>query len=287
MNGVHKNSIKPAAFLLAAFFVLPLYADSDTVSDAVSVVTISGTADSEEGSDYYLDANIALPEQRRLVLSLGQLYIKSSETGREIQPYTVLLGLESDYEAKIPLGVEFEYWDDQENINVKTLRGTLGYQIDNIIALFKPQIREFSFTGGRVTRETSSEGFAINVGAEFLGNFYFYGEYGKHYYSQLLLDYAEILLAFDYMRLKLVSSVGFSDYLYTLGGSYYLSWGSLSGYWIQSVSAIDQTRTFSYGGTLEFDVMQNFSLGLSLGTQSYEREDPEFLYGTLALSYYW
>jgi hypothetical protein len=38
---------------------------------------------------------------------------------------------------------------------------------------------------------------------------------------------------------------------------------------------------------LEFDVMQNFSLGLSLGTQSYEREDPEFLYGTLALSYYW
>jgi hypothetical protein len=287
MKRVHAICVKRAAILWAAFFALPLYADSEVVSDAISIVTVSGTTDSDDGSDYYLDANIALPEQRRLILSLGQLYIKSSETGREIQPYTVLLGLESDFDAKSPLGVEFEYWDDQENINVKTLRGALGYQFDKVHVLFKPQIREFNFTGARATRETSSEGFSINVGAEVLGDLYLYGEYGKHYYSQTVLDLAAILLSYDYVRLKLVSSIGFSDYLYTLGGSYYLTWGSLSGYWIQSVSAIDQTRTYSYGGTVEVDVLSNFSLGLSLGTQSYERDDPEFLYGTLLLSYYW
>ncbi len=287
MSGLHAFCIKAAAFLLAAFFVLPVCADSEADSNAISVITLSAGSDSDDGSDYYLDANIALPEHRRLVLSLGQLYVKSSETNREIQPYTALLGLESDYDSKIPLGVEFEYWDDQENINVKTLRGALGYQLENINVLFKPQIREFNYTGTRLTREFSSEGFSINIGAEFLEKLYLYGEYGKHYYSQILLDYAEILLSFDYARLKLVNSIGFSDHLYTLGGNLYFSWGSLSGYGIQSVSAIDQTKTYSYGGTVEVDVLSNFSLGLSMGTQAYERDYPDFLYGALVLSYYW
>ncbi|WP_455210463.1 hypothetical protein [Kaarinaea lacus] len=267
-------------------FMVPLYAEPVTAAESVSIVTFSGTIDSDDGSDYYLDANIALPEQRRLILSVGQLYIKSSESDRQIEPFTVLLGLESDYETRIPLSVELEYWDDQENVNVKTLRGSLGYQFETVNVSIKPQIREFNFTG-RVTRETSSEGFTVNVGAEFFENLYLFGEYGKHYYSQTLLDVAAILLQYDYMRLKLINSVGFSDYIYTLGGSLYFAWGSLSGYGIQSVSAIDQTKTYSYGGTVEVDVLQDFSLGLSVGTQAYEREYPDFVYGTVALSYFW
>lgn len=283
---VEKVVFLVAAFFILPFFVSPLHAEPETDSDSISIVTFSGTKDSDDGSDYYLDANIALPEQRRFILSIGQLYIKSSESGRQIEPYTVLLGIASNIEAKIPLGVEFEYWDDQENVNVKTLRGALGYQFGKINISVKPQIREFNFTG-RVTREASSEGFTINAGAEFFENLYLYGEYGKHYYSQALLDFADILLQFDYVRLKLVNSVGFSDHIYTLGGSLYFAWGSLSGYGIQSVSAIDQTKTYSYGGTVEVDVLQDFTLGLSMGTQAYERDYPDFLYGTVALSYYW
>lgn len=283
MRGVHTIIAQMAALLLAAFFVLPAFADSDEIS----VVTLSATGDSDDGRDYFLDANIALTDQRRLVFSVGQLYIKSSETNREIEPYTLLLGLESGYDAKIPLGVQLEYWNDQENINVKTLRGVLGYQFEKVNVLFKPQIREFNYTGARITREFSSEGFVINIGAELSENFYLYGEYGKHYYSEILLDVAEILIGFDYARLKLVNSVGFADYLYTLGGDLYFSWGSLSGYGIQSVSAIDQSKTYSYGVVLETDVLDNYSLGLSVGTQAYERDYPDFMYGTLSLSYYW
>jgi hypothetical protein len=286
MSRIDVKRFKHSALLLSVLFVLPLCANAQDDSASVSVVTVSGTTDSEDGSDYYLDANMALTEQRRLILSIGQLYIKSSESDREIQPYTVLLGMESDYEAKIPIGVEVEYWDDNDSVNVKTLRGSLGYQFDAINVAIKPQIREFNFTA-RVKRESSSEGFSVNVGAELLEKFYLYGEYGKHYYSQILLDYAEILLGFDYVRLKLVNSIGFSDTIYTLGGSVYLSRASLSGYWIQSVSAIDQTRTYSYGGTEDIDLLQDFSLGFSLGAQSTEQDYPDFLFGTLALSYYW
>ncbi|KPJ90085.1 MAG: hypothetical protein AMJ53_14920 [Gammaproteobacteria bacterium SG8_11] len=275
------------AGVLFAVLVLPLYAETETGSDSISLVTLTVTADSDDGSDYFLDANIALANQRRLILSVGQLYIKSSETNQQIEPYTVLVGLESEFDAKMPLGVELEYWDDQEHVNVKTLRGAVGYQFEKVNILIKPQIREFNFTTVRTTREYSSEGFTVNIGAEFLDNLYLYGEYGKHYYSSTLLNIAEFLLALDYVRLKLVNSVGFADDIYSLGGSLYLSWGSLSGYWLQSVSAIDQTNTYSYGGTVEVDLLQQLSLGLSLGTQSYERDDPEFVFGTLALSYYW
>ena len=286
MIRVDRIFIIPAAWFSAALFILPVYADSPAQAGSISVVSISGTTDSDDGSDYCLDANVALPEQRRLILSLGQLFIKSTETGRVIEPLTGLIGLETDSEAKIPLGVELEYWDDQESINVKTLRGTLGYRFDKVDITFKPQFREFNFNA-KVTRESSSEGFSVNIGAQMLGNVYVYGEYGKHYYSQILLDFADLILGFDYARLKLVNSVGFSDYIYTLGGSVYLAWGGLSGYWIHSVSAVDQSNTYSYGATVDIDILRDFSLGISLGTQTTEQEYADFVYGTLALSYYW
>lgn len=278
-----------AAGILAAVFTVPACADapSDSQPDSLSIVTLSATADSEDGSEYYLDANIAVAHQRRLILSLGQLFIKSSETAQSIEPVTALVGLETDFDATIPLGLEYQYWDDQENINVKTLRGTLGYQFDKVDVTFKPQIREFNFIGERVRRESSSEGYTLHLGGQALDNVYLYGEYGKHYYAQSLLNLAQVLLLFDYARLKLVNSVGFSDYIYTLGGSWYFNWGSVSGFWVDSVSALDRTNTYNYGGTAEFDVAQTVSLGMTLGTQSTERDDPDFFYGTLTVSYYW
>jgi hypothetical protein len=280
--------LTPAAGLMAAFFMSPLLAESETAADSISVVTASATADRDDGSDYFLDANMALPHQRRLILSLGQLYIKSSESDQTIEPFTALLGVETEFDAKIPLGMEIEYWDDQENIDVKTLRGTLGYEFDKANISIKPQIREFNFNrAGLLFREFSSEGFTLNLGVQALDSLYLYGEYSKHYYSDLLLRVAEVALPNDLARLKLLSSVGFADHVYQFGGSIYLTWGSLSGYWIRSVSAIDQTKTYSYGGTVEFDVFDQFSLGLSLGTQSAEEDYPDFVYGTLALSYYW
>ena len=288
MNRSPAFAIHSAAILWAAFFALSATADSDPVADSISVVTVSGTGDSDDGSDYYLDASLALPNKRRLVLSLGQLYIKSSESDQTIEPFSALVGVESDLDAKIPLGVEFEYWDDQENIEVKTLRGSIGYEFEKVNVSIKPQIRQFNFNRANLLfREFSSEGFTVNIGAEALENLYLYADYSKHYYSELLLRVAEVALPNDLARLKLLNSVGFADHVYRLGGSVYLDWGSLSGFWIHSVSAIDQSNAYSYGATVEVDVFEQFSLGLSLGTQSAEQDYPDFIYGTLALSYYW
>ena len=281
-------AFQSVACLWAAFFALSASADSDPVADSISVVTVSGTGDSDDGSDYYLDASFALPHKRRLILSLGQLYIKSSESDQTIEPFTALLGVETGFDAKIPLGIEFEYWDDQENIEVKTLRGSIGYEFKKMSVSIKPQIRQFNFNRANLLfREFSSEGFTVNIGAEALEDLYLYADYSKHYYSELLLRVAEVALPNDLARLKLLNSVGFADHVYRLGGSLYLSWGSLGGYWIQSVSAIDQSNAYSYGGTVEVDVFEQFSLGISLGAQSAEQDYPDFIYGTLALSYYW
>ena len=256
-------------------------------SDSVSVATVSGTWDSDDGSDYYLDATIALPHERRLIVSLGQLVIKSSDTDNSIEPITALLGLESDFDSTIPLGVELQYWDDQENITVKTLRGTVGYQFKKANVLFKPQIRQFNFDGNRANLEFSSEGYAVNLGGELGDSVYVYGEYSKHYYSEQLLRLSDFLLLFDYIRLKLVNSVGFSDQIYNLGGSVYFNWGNLNVYWLRSVSALDSSNTISFGGGMEVDLVDNVSMGLSVGAQDTDRDDSGFYYGTLLLSYYW
>lgn len=265
-------------------------ANAEEYIELPTIVTLSATYDSDDGQDYYFDANIGLPSRQRIILSIGKLKIPTSDSDQQLEPINALIGFSSDPSVSFPLGVELEYWEEDTDtkISVNTLRGSVGYNSESISLEFIPQIRQFKFDVDRiVAQEFSSEGFTIGAGVTGVEDMIFSINYSKHYYSELLLEIARRFLPQNFTRIKLINSVGFEDNIIMVDGSYYLDWGELGGYWFRSESAIDSAITYAYGLFTGLYMLDDWSLDFSLGTQATDGVESQFYYGTLGLSYYY
>lgn len=265
-------------------FSSPLFAHPKEDENKISVVTLSASADSDDGYEYFLDSNIALPDGQRLSLSIGEMVIKSTESDHQIEPMEVMLGLASGSEVSFPVMLDLDYWEE-EHTEVKTLRGGMGYQSDLLGVWVKPQIREFSFNA--IRREFSSEGYSISIDVQLEKNVSLFTDYSKNYYSEIFLLASQVVLLNNLARLKLMNSVGFADHIFRVGGSVYFERGTINGYWLRNTSAIDSAISYGYGGSLDVDLVDQFSIGFAVDAQTAEQADSDFYSGTLSVSYYW
>ena len=124
------------SYILVYFTFVPMVINAEEEIAYPSVVTVSATYDSDDGHDYYLDANVGLPEGQRFILSVGKLKITTSDSDQQLEPINALIGVSSNPQASVPLGVELEYWEEDTDIkvSVNTLRGSVGYHAEEFIS---------------------------------------------------------------------------------------------------------------------------------------------------------
>lgn len=290
----------PARFyLLMLFFLLAVAANAQTEEmDLPSVVTVSAGYDNDDASDFYIDANIGLFDGQRLLLSAGKINLSDDSTiNSGFDPLNFLIGLQSGAQVSFPVGVELEYWGEDNDFEVEALRGSLGYNHKNFSLNVYPQIREFNIAIRDRNLDFSSQGITLDLGLSFIEDVYFSLKYSKHNYSETEIELLKQLyqrnpFIANYIRIKLINTVGLQEEIYAMDGSYYFSWGEVGAYWLQSHSAIDENLiNNAVGVNIGVYVLEDWSVDLQVGTQYSDDENLsdnyDFYFGTVSLSYFY
>jgi hypothetical protein len=266
----------------------------ETISEFPNVFTLSASWDSDDGNDYYFDADIGISDGHRLYFSAGMIeWPDDDQINPNLDPVNFLLGFENHPYIKIPLGVEYEYWGEDEEVTVDTLRGSVGYNTQYVYFEIQPQMRDFNiFFANDRKLDFSSKGFTLGIDINALDNVSVGFKYAEHDYNELALRFLRALAATrpllaQYMRLRLINTIGLQDKIYTLDATCYFQSAEIGAYWLQSRSAIDDAVTDAYGANIGIYFLDDWSLDVQLGSQSTEGYSDEFNYGTVSLSYYY
>lgn len=292
--------------------------------DLPSILTVSAGMDSDEGSDFYLDANVALMDGQRLSLAAGKINLApSDDTNSGLEPVNFLLGLSGKPDLQFPAGFEYEFWGEEGDITVESFRGTIGYNADNFSLSVTPQNREFElYLEDRDNVKFYSKGISFNADISAMDPWLVSLGYTKNDYDFALLEaierFAQLvprlssanlpllrnahlirrrLIILQYrlavIRQRFIDVANLDDRIYHAGLTYLLNWGDLGAYWIRSRSVVKDTDTDqplmsdSYGMTATFDISQDWSIGLQLSNQTVESADSSVTAGRISLSHYW
>ena len=259
-----------------------------------SVVSIEVSGDDQEHRDAYLDMDVGLHNESRLLLSTG---INDSINADEVVTRQALIGLRTDPLRKFSGGFDLEYWGEDDTFTIDTLRLVLDVNTEHWAFSLKPQWRtlvfftdclEFIFPKCRPEVIVKSFGYLLNMGYYTNGPWSFSLAYAKHDYNrevESLDDYPVFELLFSASTMELAS--GLEDYRAQFSVAYSWDEQTVGLNRFKSVAKVDGVEslvtTLRYSTALD----SRWRLRLRGGVQSFSGGQGSMSFGSAGLSYSW
>jgi len=248
--------------------------------------------DSEKSNDYFLDLEVDFPSQLQLLFS-ASLY-KSDVGFISSESKNYLLGLFNDPDEIVILGLEYDYYKEQNIYTIDTFRLTTGINVGDWALKVMPQRRlingEFSILNRTPNGTSSGLGGEIEyTGAE---NWFFELAYQKFQYKGNALF--DILMGKrpspkdNLLARKRTVLAGIEDNRWAISANYGFDWGTMSLDWTRSVGVTKSAGiAFVYTFAISKYITDSFSLDLDLGSLSVSNDNEYLIFSSLSLTYYW
>jgi hypothetical protein len=255
-------------------------------------------ADEDGGRNVYLDLDLTLPGDARLLLAAGES--RTSGDSTDITTRSYLIGFGSDPLAPLSAGVEFEHWGDEGDFVSDTWRLNLGLNGERWSLNVRLQERTHTLYTDpdptcllcppvRSHYEIDSSGAGIDAAYYSDGPWSFNASYMEHDYDRDVSNFSRhprfFSLFFAPTTLDLAN--GFQDHQYSFGVSYARAWGALSVDWLESVSAVDDAVTHVHTLSFSKPFAERWRLRLHAGRQVDEDTGDSLVFGGLGLTYSW
>ncbi|NOZ54666.1 MAG: hypothetical protein GXP08_16280 [Gammaproteobacteria bacterium] len=263
-------------------------ADDLSLSEPLSILTSSYSLDSNGGQNLFLYVNLTIKAQQSLMLGLGgsnQTLLASNEQ-RETNTY--LIGYAVAAGRSVTFGLEYERWGEEETLIMDVLRFNLGVDVQDWSLTVTPQWRKIILDMEVRNRqfEVVSSGLALDI--DYLGIDQWFLSIGyriNNYSKDLVVDKRKINNRIFLSFFNQLQSVTDRKQL-SLGVGYYIDTETLGISWLRAESAIDTSETGTVTLFFSSDLLNDWSVTLSLGQQYYVGgANAEFLGGSL--TYYW
>ena len=252
-------------------------------------------ADEDGGSNTYVDLDLALPENARLLLAAGES--RNPGDAADITTRSYLIGFGSDPLAPFSAGVEFEHWGDEGALVSDTWRLNLDLNGEQWALNVRLQERTHTLYTDPVIPcpacqphyEVESTAVAVDAAYFSEGPWSFNLGYMEHDYDRDVSNFARYPRFFQalFTPATLDLANGFQDYQASLGVSYAQAWGALNYDWLKSVSKVDGAVTYVNTASLSMPLSEQWRLRLHAGWQVDEDTDDSLAFGGLGLTYNW
>ena len=299
-------SVSGVVALLLFVFCLPVFALDDF--GEIDVYKLSGSSelnysgyislgfgwDSEDSNDYFVDLEVDLPSQIQFLFS-ANLY-KSDVDFNADESKNYVVGLFNDPDEFWILGLEYDYYKEQNLYTIDAFRLTAGVNLGGWALKLIPQRRlingEFRILNRMLTLAGTSTGYGGEV--EYIGHdswnlqlaYHKYQYEGNELFDRLLdLKPSQDNILLDRKRSILA---GIEDNRWTFSTNYLFEWGSVGFDWVRSVGiGVSADIAFIYMLSVSTFVTESLAIDLDVGSLTVSNDNDYLIFSTLSLTYFW
>jgi hypothetical protein len=247
--------------------------------------------DSQETRDYGVDLDLALGQQERLALGIGQTKTEGGLGDIYLDSYTV--GLRTQRLGRVEAGLEYRYWGERGEFTLKTVEPSLVWQGEawsfGVYAEYRDHFTlSRPIAGVRQPREMESRGWRVSAGYAPAGGFGFNVEHGAYEFDVDLTTLNSTLFQFllSTARGGTIAST-LSERIDSIEVGHYWPDSYLGLTASRSISGITRKYSDTYGIRHRFYPARWLSVELEGGVSKSEGSNLETAYGRVSLSYHW
>ena len=242
---------------------IPLPSEAeDTLSTQINLETGS---DSEDGSVYFIDADIDL-DGPRLSIGYGGSDVHYNSSVLSTTAKEISFGSNPLNDTSTSIG--YSEWGQEGEINIRTYRFDVVFNKGNWSLSIGTENRDIEFHTLLIARPIINlDSNGANLGISYYGERWYLGlNYSTKNYSRDVSIFAnDPRLVFIFSPITMEHAFGFEDSRISADIYYSLNWGNIGIDHSRSISAVDDSVSISNAVAMSFDMDKNWSLNLRSG----------------------
>lgn len=269
------------AFFIFAILSTPLFAESQ------SYISLQATNDNADGKDFYIGSSVDFIKSSKLKLSIG----KSDTPEADTRNYSI--GISTDPLADFSLGLTYLYWEQKNEIKIHTTQLDLNKNTRDWAFGLIPQLATITiYPLSAPAFDTNRTGLGLSAayyGAKplFVSAAMYTYSYDRRV-STLNVNQNPWFTMRNFSMNTLDQTAGLEDYRFSFDIGYNFSGFTLGLYHERSQSAVDDSTTTSNSIYGDFNLSDDWLLGMELGrTENSLTADETITFTSFSITYYW
>lgn len=270
-------------FLLFLSLTVPVL--SEAADTLPTQINLEKGWDSEQGRDYFIDADINLGGPR---LSIGYGESDSQYEATVLDTTTRQFSFSSNPLSDISTSMGYSEWGQEGEINIRSYRLDFVFNTGNWSLSVGPQTRDIEVhTLLMFIPVIDMDSNGTNLGISYYGARWNIGlNYSEHDYSRNVAILAtDPRLGLIFSPVTMEHAYGFEKNRISTDFGYLLNWGSMGMDYLHSVSAVDDSVSTATAIYMRYKIDNNWNISLRGGQSDNSFSMQKTTFATLGLGY--